>query len=109
MRVELFDDEIERLTYFDPLTGEIFREAARLTIFPKSHYVTPRQTLLDMIDLIKQELHDRVLEFESQHKLLEAQRIKQRTMFDLEMIQELGYCSEFGTAAIAAYTLLLFI
>ena len=93
VRIELFDDEIEQLSYFDPLTGEVYRRVPRLTIYPKTHYVTPRQTLLDMIDKIKDELHDRVNYLESQNKLLEAQRIKQRTLFDIEMIQELGYCS----------------
>lgn len=93
VRVELFDEEIEQLSYFDPLTGEVNRKVPRLTIYPKTHYVTPRQTLLDMIDAIKLELKDRVAELEADNRLLEAQRIKQRTLFDIEMIQELGYCS----------------
>ena len=93
VRVELFDDEIEQLSYFDPLTGEVVRKVPRLTVYPKTHYVTPRQTLLNMIDAIKSELNDRVTELEAENRLLEAQRIKQRTLFDIEMIQELGYCS----------------
>jgi len=93
VRVELFDDEIESLAYFDPLTGEVLRRVARLTIFPKTHYVTPRERLLAACEQIKVELKDR-LEYLRQHqKLLEAQRLEQRTMFDLEMIRELGYCT----------------
>ena len=93
VRVELFDDEIESLAYFDPLTGEVLRRVARLTVFPKTHYVTPRERLLEACELIKVELKDR-LDYLRQHdKLLEAQRLEQRTMFDLEMIRELGYCS----------------
>jgi len=93
VRIELFDDEIESLSYFDPLTGEVVRRVPRLTIFPKTHYVTPRERLLEACDLIKVELRDR-LEYLRQHnKLLEAQRLEQRTLFDLEMIRELGYCS----------------
>ena len=93
VRIELFDDEVENLSYFDPLTGEILRRVPRLTIYPKSHYVTPRQTLLNSIDLIKEELRER-LEFLRNHdKLVEAQRLEQRTLFDIEMMVELGYCS----------------
>ena len=93
VRIELFDDEIESLSYFDPLTGEVVRRVPRLTIFHKTHYVTPRERLLEACDLIKVELRDR-LEYLRQHnKLLEAQRLEQRTLFDLEMIRELGYCS----------------
>ena len=93
VRIELFDDEIESLSYFDPLTGEVVRRVPRLTIFPKTHYVTPRERLLEACDLIKVELRDR-LEYLRQHNiLLEAQRLEQRTLFDLEMIRELGYCS----------------
>ena len=93
VRVELFDDEIENLSYFDPLTGEQLRQVARVTIFPKSHYVTPRQTLLDAIEQIKEDLKERLDELRSQDKLVEAQRLEQRTQFDLEMILELGYCN----------------
>ena len=93
VRVELFDDEIENLSYFDPLTGEILKRVPRLTIYPKSHYVTPRQTLLDSIDLIKEELQGRLEQLRSQDKLVEAQRLEQRTRFDIEMMVELGYCS----------------
>jgi excinuclease ABC subunit B len=93
VRIELFDDEIENLSYFDPLTGEVLRRVPRLTIYPKSHYVTPRQTLLDSIDLIKEELVDRLANLRNDDKLVEAQRLEQRTRFDIEMMVELGYCS----------------
>ena len=93
VRIELFDDEIESLSYFDPLTGEVQRRVPRLTIFPKTHYVTPRERLLEACDLIKVELRERLEELRGLGKLLEAQRLEQRTMFDLEMIRELGYCS----------------
>ena len=93
VRVELFDDEIESLSYFDPLTGEVLQRVPRLTVYPKSHYVTPRQTLLDAIELIKVELKARLEELRTADKLVEAQRLEQRTIFDIEMIQELGYCS----------------
>ena len=93
IRVELFDDEIETLSFFDPLTGEINRKVPRLTIYPKTHYVTPRQRLLDATDLIKDELRERLEQLTGAGKLVEAQRLQQRTQFDLEMIHELGYCS----------------
>ena len=93
VRIELFDDEIEQLSYFDPLTGEVLRRVPRLTIYPKTHYVTPRQTLLDAVELIKVELKERLEELREQDKLVEAQRLEQRTRFDIEMILELGYCS----------------
>ena len=93
VRVELFDDEVESLAYFDPLTGEVLRRVPRLTIYPKSHYVTGRQTLLDAIDLIKEELKERLQYLRDNDKLVEAQRLEQRTIFDIEMIMELGYCS----------------
>ncbi len=93
IRIELFDDEIEQLSYFDPLTGEIQRRVPRLTVFPKSHYVTPRETLLEALDHIRAEMNERVKQLESNHQLLEAQRLAQRTKFDLEMIMELGYCN----------------
>lgn len=93
VRVELLGDEVEQISIFDPLTGKIIDRVPRITIYPKTHYVTPRQTILDAIDHIKEELKSRVTEFNSQQKLIEAQRIEQRTMFDIEMMQELGYCS----------------
>ncbi len=92
VRIELFDDEIESLSYFDPLTGEVLRRVPRLTVFPKSHYVTPRSKLLAACDLIKVELKSRLEYLRKHEKLLEAQRLEQRTLFDLEMIRELGYC-----------------
>jgi len=93
VRIELFDDEIENLSWFDPLTGEVLRRVPRLTVYPKSHYVTPRQTLLDAIELIKPELKERLERLRDLNKLVEAQRLEQRTLFDIEMIMELGYCS----------------
>jgi len=93
VRVELFDEEIESLSYFDPLTGEVTRRVPRLTIFPKTHYVTPRERLLEACEHIKVELKDRLGHLRRTEKLLEAQRLEQRTLFDLEMIKELGYCS----------------
>jgi len=93
VRIELFDDEIEQLSWFDPLTGEVLRRVPRLTVYPKSHYVTPRQTLLDAVDQIKVELGERLEQLRSLNKLVEAQRLEQRTRFDLEMILEVGYCS----------------
>jgi len=92
VRVELFDDEVESLSYFDPLTGEVLRRVPRLTIFPKTHYVTPREKLLGAVDEIKIELKDRLDYLRKSEKLLEAQRLEQRTLFDIEMIRELGYC-----------------
>ncbi|MDF2868311.1 MAG: excinuclease subunit, partial [Gammaproteobacteria bacterium] len=93
VRIELFDEEVEALSYFDPLTGEILRTVPRLTIYPKTHYVTPRQNLLDMIDAVKIELRQRLDELHKANKLVEAQRLEQRTIYDIEMILELGYCS----------------
>ena len=93
IRLELFDNELEKITCFDPLTGEILRSLPRITIYPKSHYVTPRQTILDAIELIRKELDSRVLQLRDNKKLVEAQRLEQRTCFDLEMMQELGYCT----------------
>lgn len=93
VRIELFDDEVENLSYFDPLTGEVIRRVPRLTIYPKSHYVTPRQVLLDAVEKIKQELKEHLTELRDNDKLVEAQRLEQRTRFDIEMILELGYCS----------------
>ena len=93
VRIELFDDEIESLAFFDPLTGEVVRRVPRLTIFPKTHYVTPRERLLEACEHIKVELKGRLDYLREHNKLLEAQRLEQRTLFDLEMIRELGYCS----------------
>ena len=93
VRIELFDDEIESLSFFDPLTGEVERRVPRLTIFPKTHYVTPRERLLEACEHIKVELKDRLDYLREHNKLLEAQRLEQRTLFDLEMIRELGYCA----------------
>ena len=93
VRVELFDDEVESIALFDPLTGEVTRRVPRYTIYPKSHYVTPRETLLAAVDHIKDELKDRLAHLRNADKLVEAQRLEQRTRFDIEMIMELGYCS----------------
>lgn len=93
IRIELFDDEIESLSYFDPLTGHLLRRVPRLTIYPKNHYVTPRAILLQAIDNIKAELRERLTQLYAAQKLVEAQRLEQRTRYDLEMIAELGYCS----------------
>ncbi len=93
VRIELFDDEVESLCWFDPLTGEVLRKVPRITIYPKSHYVTPRQTILDAIEQIKLELKERLEQLYSLNKLVEAQRLEQRTRFDIEMMNELGYCS----------------
>jgi len=90
-RIELFGDEIERLSEFDPLTGETLVEKVRTTVYPKSHYVTPRERVLDAVEMIKDELQQRLAELRSQNKLLEAQRLEQRALFDIEMMQELGY------------------
>jgi len=93
VRVELFDDEVEKLSWFDPLTGEVSRRVPRLTIYPKTHYVTPREVMLKAVDEIRIELKERLKVLRDAGKLLEAQRLEQRTMFDLEMIRELGYCT----------------
>jgi excinuclease ABC subunit B len=93
IRVELFDDEVDGLAYFDPLTGEVLQRVSRVTVYPKTHYVTPRETILDAVESIKQELPERLEYFYSENKLVEAQRLEQRTKFDIEMMLELGYCS----------------
>ncbi len=93
LRIELFDDEIERLSVFDPLTGEIKQRLARYTVYPKTHYVTPREKLLEAVEKIKVELVDRLKQLRANNKLVEAQRLEQRTLFDIEMIIEVGYCS----------------
>ncbi|WP_432472733.1 excinuclease ABC subunit UvrB [Amphritea sp. HPY] len=93
VRIELFDDEVESISYFDPLTGEVLRKVPRATIYPKSHYVTPREILLEAVDKILEELHPRLEQLRSNDKLVEVQRLEQRVMYDMEMIRELGYCS----------------
>ena len=93
IRIELFDDEIESLAWFDPLTGEVVQRVPRLTVFPKSHYVTSRDRLQNAVEEIKVELQERLAVLEKNNRLVEAQRLAQRTQFDLEMIQELGYCT----------------
>jgi excinuclease ABC subunit B len=93
IRVELFDDEVESLSAFDPLTGEVIKKLPRFTFYPKSHYVTPRETLLGAVENIKAELKERLDYLRTNNKLVEAQRLEQRTRFDLEMILELGYCN----------------
>ena len=93
VRIELFDDEIENIARFDPLTGEMLQKLPRVTVFPKTHYVTPRERILQTVDLVKEELAERLDQYEKEKKLLEAERLKQRTQFDIEMMLELGYCS----------------
>jgi len=93
VRVELFDDQIDSLSWFDPLTGVVLRRVPRVTIYPKTHYATPREVVLDAIEQIKVELKQRLEELRQAGKLVEAQRLEQRTLFDLEMMAELGYCS----------------
>jgi len=93
LRIELFGNEIESLKIFDPLTGEIFREVPRITIYPKSHYVTRRERILQAIEFIKEELVDRLDYLKKENKLVEAQRLEERTKYDIEMLKELGFCS----------------
>ncbi|MFC2993303.1 MULTISPECIES: excinuclease ABC subunit UvrB [Halomonas] len=93
VRVELFDDEIDTISLFDPLTGEVRGKMPRMTIYPKSHYVTPRETILGAIDAIKAELVERLDWLRKHDKLVEAQRLEQRTLYDIEMMLELGYCN----------------
>ena len=93
IRVELFDDEIESISIFDPLTGEVYRQVPRITIHPKTHYVTEREIVLEAIEAIKEELADRLEQFREANKLVELQRLEQRTRFDLEMMMEIGYCT----------------
>lgn len=93
VRVELFDDEVENISLFDPLTGEVFGRVPRVTVYPKSHYVTPRHTILEAIEAIKVELAERLEQLRSVNKLVEEQRLRERTRYDLEMMQELGYCT----------------
>jgi len=93
VRIEMFDDEIEQIAYFDPLTGHIIKQIPRVTIFPKTHYATPREKILETIDHVKEELKERLAVLRSLNKLVEAQRLEQRTLFDVEMMLELGYCN----------------
>jgi excinuclease ABC subunit B len=93
VRVELFDDRIEQLSFFDPLTGELLRKVPRLTVFPSTHYVTPKERLTGALDEIREELRVRLAELRGANKLVEAQRLEQRTRFDLEMMNEVGYCA----------------
>jgi len=93
LRVELFDEEIERISQFDPLTGAVERVLARVTVYPKTHYATPKEKIIAAVDLIKVELKERAKQLKDHGKLVEEQRISQRTQFDIEMMAELGYCS----------------
>jgi excinuclease ABC subunit B len=93
VRIELFDDEIESIAMFDPLTGEVLRKLPRITIYPKSHYVTPRQIVLDAVEAIGEELKGRLAQLREAGKLVEVQRLEQRTRYDMEMMLELGYCN----------------
>lgn len=93
LRIELFDEEISSICYFDPLTGSVLQQLPRVTIFPKTHYVTPRERILNIVDEIKEELKQRLVYFRENDKLIEAQRLEQRVNFDIEMMVELGYCS----------------
>ncbi|MCC6374236.1 MAG: excinuclease ABC subunit UvrB [Moraxellaceae bacterium] len=93
VRVSLFDDEVENISYFDPLTGALIQKVARVTIYPKSHYVTPREQINKAIDTIRAELEPRLAWLLSENKLIEAQRLKERCQYDLEMLQQLGYCN----------------
>jgi len=93
VRVELFDDEIAEISFFDPLTGEVSQRTPRATIYPKTHYVTPRETLLACVDMIRADLAEQLERLRAANKLVEAQRLEQRTRFDMEMILEVGYCN----------------
>lgn len=93
IRIALFDDEVEEISFFDPLTSELKAKVPRVTIFPKSHYVTPRDRVLTTIELVKVELRERLGQLEKENKLVERQRLEQRTLFDIEMMLEMGYCS----------------
>ena len=93
IRIELFDEDVEKISRFDPLTGAVEEDLQRITIFPKSHYVTPRVRVLEACEQIKEELRDRLAYLRETEKLVEAQRLEQRTIYDLEMMQELGYCN----------------
>ena len=92
LRIELFGDEVERLMWIDPLTGEVINETPRATIYPKTHYVTPKETILDCLKTVQKELKERLTFLKQNNKLVEAQRLQERTTYDLEMMKELGYC-----------------
>ncbi|MDA3806495.1 MAG: excinuclease ABC subunit UvrB, partial [Thiomicrorhabdus sp.] len=92
VRIELFDDEVESIAWFDPLTGEVLSRPSRATVYPKSHYVTPKARVLEMVEQVKVELVERLAELRSMSKLVEAQRLEERTRLDIEMMVELGYC-----------------
>jgi len=93
IRIELFDEEVDNLSYFDPLTGEVLRRVPRVTVYPKTHYVTPRQKIIDAVDGIREELKGRLEQLRDNNKLVEAQRLEERTRYDTEMMLELGYCN----------------
>src|SRR5690606_17877135 len=93
VRIELFDEEVENISLFDPLTGEVLKQVSRVSVYPKSHYVTPRETVLKAVEEIKVELEERLKVLRENDKLVEAQRLEQRTRFDIEMLVELGYCN----------------
>ncbi|MDG6773606.1 excinuclease ABC subunit UvrB [Thiomicrorhabdus sp. ZW0627] len=93
VRIELFDDEVESISWFDPLTGEVVARPTRVTVYPKSHYVTPRERVMETVEKVKVELKERLEELRSMHKLVEAQRLEERTKLDIEMMLELGYCT----------------
>ncbi|WNO07632.1 excinuclease ABC subunit UvrB [Teredinibacter sp. KSP-S5-2] len=93
LRIELFDEEVDNLSIFDPLTGEVLGKVARYTVYPKTHYVTPREKILESVDFIEQELKVRLEQLRDNNKLVEAQRLEQRTKYDMEMMRELGYCT----------------
>lgn len=93
VRIELFDEEVESIAWFDPLTGEVLRRTARVTIYPKTHYATPRSKILDAVEGIKEELKERLEHLRGDNRLVEAQRLEERTKYDIEMMLELGYCS----------------
>ncbi|BCN92709.1 UvrABC system protein B [Thiomicrorhabdus immobilis] len=93
VRIELFDDEVESIAWFDPLTGEVLSRPTRVTVYPKSHYVTPRERVLEMVEKVKVELKERLEQLRSMNKLVEAQRLEERTKLDIEMMVELGYCT----------------
>ncbi len=93
MRIELFDESIDSISVFDPLTGQVARKVPRFTIYPGTHYVTPRERVIGAVDQIRNDLRERLGQLRDASKLLEAQRLEQRTMFDMEMMQEVGYCA----------------
>lgn len=93
VRIELFDDEVESIAWFDPLTGEVITRPTRVTVYPKSHYVTPKERVLEMVEKVKVELKERLAQLREMNKLVEAQRLEERTKLDIEMMVELGYCT----------------